>query len=81
MFAKVGKVARYRYIETDRYGWKSFNGCKGCELQRQIDRQVWLQRLRGTERYRETGMVANVAKVAMYRDRWTDRHGFRGCIG
>ena len=38
--------------QTDRYGCK---GCKGCEVQRQIHTQLWLQgmqdlqRLKGTE--------------------------------
>ena len=65
MVARVAKVARYRDIYTERYG------CKGCELQSHIERQVWLQglqRLRGTETYRQTGMAARVAKVAKYRN-------------
>ena len=66
--ARLAKVERYRDIETDRYV------CKGCNVQRHIDRQVWLQglqRLQGTETYRKTAMVAKVAKVARYRDRQT----------
>ena len=69
MVAGVANVARYRDIYTDRYGC---NDCKGCKVQRQIDRKVWLQglqRLRGTKKDIQTGMVARVAKVARYRDR------------
>ena len=38
----VVRVTRYRDRETDRYGCK---GSKGCKVERQIDRQVWLQGL------------------------------------
>ena len=65
---QIGMVARYRDIYTDRYGSK---GCKGCEVHRHIDRQVLcqgLQSLQGTEKYKQTGMVAMVPTVARYRD-------------
>ena len=43
--------------ETDRQTYRfSCTGCKGCEVQRQLDRQVWLQgfqRLLGTETDRQ----------------------------
>ena len=68
MVEKVVRVARYRDIWTDSYGCK---GCKECEVQRQIDRQVWLQGFQGlqsTETDRHTAIFAKVAKVGEYSD-------------
>ena len=73
----VAGVARYRDIQTDRYG------CKGCKVQEHIEKQVWLQgtetdrqvwfkgfqRLRVTKTDRQTGTFARATKVARYRDR------------
>ena len=65
MVPKVARVARYRDRYTNMYG------CKGCEVHRLVDRQVWFQRMQGTETGRRTGMVAMIAKVARYSDRQT----------
>ena len=73
-------LQRLRGTETGRQSDIVSRVAKSCEVQRQIDRQVWfqgLQRLRGTE----TGMVARAAKVARYRNRETDRYNFKGCKG
>ena len=56
MVARVPKAARYRDRQTGMVARVE----KGCKVQRQIDRQVWLQ---GTEKYRQKGMVPRVAKV------------------
>ena len=45
-------------------------------------RKLWLQglqRLQDTETDRQTGTVARVAKVARYKERYTDRYGCKGC--
>ena len=67
MVASVAKVARYRDKYTDRYGSK---GCNCCQVQRHIDRQVWLQglqRFRGTEcgyRFISVSFISGLFRVS-----------------
>ena len=75
----VAKVHLLQGTETDT---QTVMSCKGCKLERPIDRLVWLhglERFQSTEKDRQTGMVSKVAKVAKYRGIWKDRYGCKGC--